>query len=100
MVAKKGRPVSENKKDYMLRVRMDKETLSKLDACCETENKTRSEIVRKGIEEQYDRIEKEWQLFPAKVRSRYSRHNPKGLLVNIIPCKPPLGNQKGGFLYV
>ena len=59
MVAKKGRPVSENKKDYMLRVRMDKETLSKLDACCETENKTRSEIFRKGIEEQYDRIEKE-----------------------------------------
>lgn len=51
--------ISENKKDYMLRVRMDKETLSKLDACCETENKTRSEIVRKGIEEQYDRIEKE-----------------------------------------
>lgn len=37
----------------------NKETLSKLDACCETENKTRSEIVRKGIEEQYDRIEKE-----------------------------------------
>lgn len=59
MVAKQGRPVSENKKDYMLRVRMDKETLSKLDECCEVEGKTRSEIVRQGIEEQFGKIKKE-----------------------------------------
>jgi len=50
MVAKKGRPVSENPKDYMLRVRMDEQTLQQLDECCEAENLSRSEVVRKGIQ--------------------------------------------------
>ena len=54
---KMGRP-TESLKDYMLRVRMDKETLDKLDTCCEAENLSRSEIVRKGIQEQYDRLKK------------------------------------------
>lgn len=58
MAAKIGRPASEKPKDYMLRVRLDKETLEKLDECCEAEEATRSEIVRKGIEEQHDRIKK------------------------------------------
>ena len=52
MVAKKGRPISENPKDYMLRVRLDQETLSQLDECCEIQGKSRSEIVREGIQEQ------------------------------------------------
>ena len=34
MVAKKGRPTSSNAKDYMLRVRMNEDTLQKLDECC------------------------------------------------------------------
>lgn len=58
MVAKIGRPVSENPKDYMLRVRMDEETLKQLDECCKAENLSRSEIVRKGIKEQYAKIKK------------------------------------------
>ena len=58
MVAKKGRPVSESPKDYMLRVRMDEKTLQQLDECCKVENLSRSEIVRKGIQEQYRRIKK------------------------------------------
>lgn len=41
MVAKKGRPVSENPKDYMLRVRMDEQTLQQLDECCEAKNLSR-----------------------------------------------------------
>jgi len=56
MVAKKGRPVSENPKDYMLRVRMDEQTLQQLDECCEAEN--RSEVVRKGIQEQHSKLKK------------------------------------------
>lgn len=59
MVAKKGRPVSENPKDYMLRVRMDEQTLQQLDECCDAENLSRSEIVRKGIQEQYSKLKKE-----------------------------------------
>jgi len=58
VVAKKGRPVSENPKDYMLRVRLDQETLEQLDKCCEIQGKSRSEIVRKGIQEQYGNLKK------------------------------------------
>lgn len=58
MVAKKGRPVSENPKDYMLRVRMDEQTLQQLDECCEAENLSRSEVVRKGIQEQHSQLKK------------------------------------------
>ena len=39
-------------------ISMDKETLEKLDTCCKTEKLSRSEIVRKGIQEQYDRLKK------------------------------------------
>lgn len=58
MVAKKGRPVSENPKDYMLRVRMDEQTLQQLDECCEAENLSRSEVARKGIQEQHSKLKK------------------------------------------
>jgi predicted transcriptional regulator len=59
MVAQRGRPASETPKDYMLRVRMDEETVRKLDECCENLNLSRSEVVRKGIEEQHAAIAKE-----------------------------------------
>lgn len=58
MVAKKGRPVMDNSKDYMLRVRMTDETLKKLDECCEKEKKSRSEIVRECIDEKHNGIKK------------------------------------------
>lgn len=58
MVALKGRPASENPKDYMLRVRMDKETLDQLDECCEVKKLSRSEVVRLGIKEQYEKLGK------------------------------------------
>ena len=48
MATKKvGRPTA-SLKDYMLRVRMDKETVDKLDEICEKENTNRSEVVRNG----------------------------------------------------
>ena len=58
MVARRGHPASENPKDFMLRVRLDKETLEQLDKCCEAEQLSRSEIVRKGLKDQHDRIKK------------------------------------------
>ncbi len=54
---KMGRP-TDNPKDYMLRVRLDSETLRMLDVCCEQEQISRSEMVRKGIAEQYERLKK------------------------------------------
>ena len=50
---KMGRP-TDNPKTFMLRVKMDKETLDKLDECCKVENVNRSEFVRKNIHEKYD----------------------------------------------
>lgn len=58
MGIKKGTKLTDNPKDYMLRVRIDKETLQQLDECCEEEQVSRSEIVRKGIQEQHSRIKK------------------------------------------
>lgn len=55
---KKGTKLTDNPKDYMLRVRIDQKTLQELDACCEEQNLSRSEIVRKGIKEQYAKIKK------------------------------------------
>ena len=52
MVAqKKGAKLTDNPKDYMLRVRMDKTTVSKMEHCCKKLNVTKSELVRMGIQE-------------------------------------------------
>lgn len=54
---KMGRP-TDAPKDFMLRVRMDQEILAKLDKCCEQLGLSRSEVARKSIEEQYERLNK------------------------------------------
>ncbi len=56
---KMGRP-TESLKDYMLRVRIDTKILEKLDYVANNFSVSRSEIVRKGIEIQYDDIKKQW----------------------------------------
>lgn len=58
MAMKKGTKLTDNPKDYMLRVRMDKQTLVKLDKVCESKNISRSETVRQGIEEMYQKTKK------------------------------------------
>jgi hypothetical protein len=55
---KKGTKLTDNPKDYMLRVRMDKETVDKLDIICENQEISRSEVVRNGIELQYQKLKK------------------------------------------
>lgn len=55
---KKGTKLTDKPKDYMLRVRLDDENLKKLDIVCKNENKTRSEVVRNGIELQYEDTKK------------------------------------------
>ncbi|MEZ3439679.1 MAG: ribbon-helix-helix domain-containing protein [Oscillospiraceae bacterium] len=55
---KKGTKLTDKPKNNMLRVRVDEETLDKLDTVCEETKKSRSEIIRNGIEEQYERVKK------------------------------------------
>ncbi len=58
MGIKKGTKLTDKPKNNMLRVRVDEETLDKLDTVCEETKKSRSEIIRNGIEEQYKRVKK------------------------------------------
>lgn len=53
-----GRPLSDNPKSELIRVRADQAILSKLDACTEKLNTTRSDVIRKGIEKMYDDLQK------------------------------------------
>lgn len=54
----KGTKLTDNPKDYMLRVRLDEQTLSELDYCCKADNLSRSEVVRQGIHERYQNVKK------------------------------------------
>lgn len=52
-----GRPTN-NPKNSVLRLRIDNETLSKLEYCAKILNSNKSETVRKGIEKMYDELKK------------------------------------------
>lgn len=54
----KGTKLTDSPKDFMLRVRLDEETLAELDYCCQIDNISRSEMVRQGIHERYAKIKK------------------------------------------
>lgn len=47
-----GRP-TDNRKDIVIRARVDEETIEKLDKCTEALEFTRSEVIRKGIDQVY-----------------------------------------------
>ena len=53
MGIKKGTKLTDNPKDSILRVRMDKTTLAMLDAICKEQDITRSQVIRNWIVEQY-----------------------------------------------
>ncbi|WP_350356256.1 ribbon-helix-helix protein, CopG family [Cohnella hashimotonis] len=55
---KMGRPPSDNPKSETIKIRIDQDIMSKLDASAEKLNTTRSDIVRKGIEMVYDELQK------------------------------------------
>lgn len=53
MSPRTGRPISENPRDMRVETKMTKAELEKLDYCCSELKKTRSEIIRDGINEIY-----------------------------------------------
>ena len=55
---KKGTKLTDTPKDITLKFRMDQATEKKLLFVCSHTNKSKSEIIRRGIEQQYDAIEK------------------------------------------
>lgn len=52
------RTKSENPKDTMIRVRMDKETVEKLETCAKALATTKSEVIRIGIDKVLKEIKK------------------------------------------
>lgn len=55
MSPERGRPKSDNKKDTMLRVRIDDDVVKKLEIASKNLNITKSDVVRNGIESEYQR---------------------------------------------
>lgn len=55
MSPRTGRPKSDNSKDTMLRVRIDEETVNKLELTSKELGITKSEVVRNGIENEYQK---------------------------------------------
>lgn len=51
-----GRPKSDNSKDTMLRVRIDDETVHKLEVASRELGISKSDVVRNGIENEYQKV--------------------------------------------
>lgn len=58
MSPRTGRPKAENPKDIQLKIRADRNTINDLDFCCEKLDKTRSDIIRMGIQKVKAEVEK------------------------------------------
>lgn len=58
-MVKKGTKLTDNPKDTTVKVRMDKDTMNKLDKCVEVLESNRSEVIRAGIRKIYDELDKE-----------------------------------------
>lgn len=55
---KMGRPPVDHPKDQTIRIRVDEQTLKKLDHCSTVMGSNRSEVVRKGIDLVFDSLNK------------------------------------------
>lgn len=58
MSPRTGRPLSDNKRQAKVETRMSKEELEKLEYCCQATGKTRSEIIRAGVDVIYTDLRK------------------------------------------
>lgn len=58
MSPKMGQKLTDNPKDKRIQIRMDKDTIEKLDCLVSEQNSDRSKIIRQGIEIQYSQRKK------------------------------------------
>lgn len=49
----KGQKIKDNPKDTRIQIRLDKETIEKLDCLAVEQNSDRSKVIRRGIDIQY-----------------------------------------------
>ena len=77
----KGRPKSDNSKDTMLRVRINDDMVKKLEIASKNLNITKSDVVRNGIESEYQRSLKK---YPPSTSDKRSNPTPKGIDKSIL----------------
>lgn len=53
----KGQKIKENPKDTRIQIRLDRQTVEKLDSIVKEHSSDRSKVIRKGIEIQYEQLE-------------------------------------------
>lgn len=58
MSPRMGQKLTDNPKDKRIEIRMDKETVRKMDCLVSEQNSDRSKIIRQGIEIQYEQMSK------------------------------------------
>lgn len=58
MSPKLGQKIKDNPKDKRIEIRMDDETVRKLDVLANEQNVSRAEVIRQGIEIQYKNRQK------------------------------------------
>lgn len=58
MSPRTGRPKAENPKNIQVKFLADRETIADLDFCCEKLSKTKSDIIRMGIQKVKAEVEK------------------------------------------
>lgn len=58
MSPRTGRPPSNNPKNIQLKIRADEKLMEDLDYCCVSLGKTRSDVVRLGIQKVKDEVDK------------------------------------------
>lgn len=58
MSPRTGRPKVDSPKDIQLKIRADKQTISDLDFCCKMLGKSKSDIIRLGIQRVKNDLEK------------------------------------------
>lgn len=56
MSPKIGQKLTDNPKDKLVQIRMDEQTVEKLDFLVKIQNSDRSKVIRKCIEVQYDSV--------------------------------------------
>lgn len=58
MSPRNGRPPSKNPKTHETRIRMSDTDVEKLEYCCRKTGLTKSDIIRKGIDNVYNELKK------------------------------------------
>lgn len=52
----KGTKLTETPKETVIRARVDSETVNKLETLCAVKNKSKSEVIREGIDRLYQEV--------------------------------------------